>query len=334
MKGFKIALFVVVSICFFISLRSVDLSGALPAIRRTGSGFFLLMAVTFIAYYCGAIGWKYCFIDARSGLSTFKLFLVRHAGETIGLLNPTGTLGAEAAKMYFLRKSGISGEKVLASLLSSRAIMVLSHLALFVPIVAYLSVSGMFTVDQLQIARWMLYAALGCGLAGTCIASLIFLVKRKRKETSRPWIKKIAAQLRGTSATLKSMLIHHRRALLLAFGFFLLHWIIGGLEFYFILKLLKINVNPAQALVVDLGVMFFKIAGTVIPGQIGIEEYGNKLMLSLIGITADEIWITASVLRRLRQVAWILSGLAIYFVLSRTNVRLNASPDGDLIRQS
>ncbi len=68
-------------------------------------------------------------------------------------------------------------------------------------------------------------------------------------------------------------------------------------------------------IVIYLGVVFFKAAGAFIPGQIGAEEYGNKMMLLAIGIPDAEIWI--SILRRARQLVWIAFGIVVYFLLAK-----------------
>lgn len=81
------------------------------------------------------------------------------------------------------------------------------------------------------------------------------------------------------------------------------------------LKFLGLKVSIVQALVVDLGVVFFKAAGAFIPGQLGIEEYGNKIMLMSIGIPGAEAWVTASILRRGRQLVWIAFGIVVYFLI-------------------
>ena len=106
----------------------------------------------------------------------------------------------------------------------------------------------------------------------------------------------------------------NKRAMFLSFLFCSLHWVVGSLEFYFILLFLGIKTTIAKALLVDMGVIVFKAAGSFIPGQIGIEEYGNKVMLGIIGIGGGTIWVTASILRRARQLSWISLSLLVYFV--------------------
>jgi hypothetical protein len=89
-----------------------------------------------------------------------------------------------------------------------------------------------------------------------------------------------------------------------------------------------------QALTVDMGVVLFKSAGAFIPGQLGIEEYGNKIMLLVIGVPGAGIWITASILRRARQLFWILFGVVLYFVFFKKNWRFRQKPEEPLVVNS
>jgi len=64
-----------------------------------------------------------------------------------------------------------------------------------------------------------------------------------------------------------------------------------------------------------MGVIFFKTIGAVVPGQIGIEEYGNKVMLETIGVQSNEIWLVVTLMRRARQLFWLgIAGIFIFFI--------------------
>jgi hypothetical protein len=80
-------------------------------------------------------------------------------------------------------------------------------------------------------------------------------------------------------------------------------------------KFLGIKTSMLHAIFLDMGVILFKAAGAFVPAQIGVEEYGNKVMLSLVGITGVEVWITVSLIRRLRQLFWIALGLIFYLLI-------------------
>ena len=68
-----------------------------------------------------------------------------------------------------------------------------------------------------------------------------------------------------------------------------------------------------------MGVILFKTIGSVVPGQLGIEEYGNKVMLDAIGIKSNEVWLVVSLMRRARQLFWVLVAGIFWLVTSRTS---------------
>lgn len=139
---------------------------------------------------------------------------------------------------------------------------------------------------------------------------------------------KIRVFLRELWQELRVFYRENRRAMFLSFLFCSLHWIVGSLEFYFILLFLGVKTTIAKALLVDMGVIVFKTAGGFIPGQIGVEEYGNKVMLAIIGIAGNTIWITASVLRRARQLCWIVLSFLVYFFYFRKKSDIFQQPQG------
>lgn len=92
-------------------------------------------------------------------------------------------------------------------------------------------------------------------------------------------------------------------------------WFFGALEFFIILRMLAIPVGYPDALAIEMGVIFFKTIGAVVPGQIGIEEYGNKVMLETIGVQSNEIWLVVTLMRRARQLFWLgIAGIFIFFI--------------------
>src|SRR5690606_12084953 len=68
-----------------------------------------------------------------------RLFLIRHVGETVGLLNPTSIVGGDAVKAILLGAHGIEKKKVVASVLLNRIILIVSQLSLFI-----IAISGLF----------------------------------------------------------------------------------------------------------------------------------------------------------------------------------------------
>jgi hypothetical protein len=277
------------SLIFF--LQKTDLEKVFDSLQRLGYKFIWLLVITGIAYIFGTISWRYCLEKKFRSVSILRLFLIRHVGETVSLFNPTSIVAGDAVKAMLLGAHGIEKKKVIASVLLNRMVLIISQVGLFVLVVAIV-----------------------------LLKTLIFLKIDSREKIASiyPFIlikyKSLKIKLTTSFSEIPPLLKNNRRMLFLSTLFAILHWLFGSLEFYFILKFLGMDVTILQALIIDLGVVFFKAAGAFIPGQIGVEEYGNKIMLLVVGIPNQEIWISASILRRARQLAWTVFGISVYFL--------------------
>jgi hypothetical protein len=292
----KKVLFVAITLCIVASLaifiQETDLKKALELISAIGYRFYLLLFITFIAYLLGTLSWQYTMGSDLKKVSLTRLFLIRHVGETVAWFNPTSIVGGDALKGVLLAKYDIDKKTVLLSVLLSRIIMILSQLLLLLSTTCYLILKH----PESAVGR---FSTLKLG------------------SLSMAWFSRaeLTQKLKALCREVKLMISAHSKLLAMACGFALLHWLVGSLEFYFILKFLGLKVSPMQALLVDLGVIIFKAAGAFIPGQLGVEEYGNKIMLMAIGIPGTEIWISASILRRARQIIWAGFGILVYFLM-------------------
>ena len=74
-----------------------------------------------------------------------------------------------------------------------------------------------------------------------------------------------------------------------------------------------------DALLVDQGVLVLKSSGAFIPGQLGVVEVANKIMLSIVGIKATGLWVASSIVRRSRQLFWIIVSAMLYMVINQVN---------------
>ncbi len=326
MKIFKILILLIILISLGFFIRATDMNQVMSSMKQVGYRFFWLMATTFVGYLFGTIGWKYCMGPQGAHLSLKDLFFIRHIGETVSIINPTSVVGGEALKIYMLQDKGIERSVLITSVLISRAMMVVTQIFLFLLALAWLLLfDAAFSME----IPWV---GAGIFLALAAITGVLFRLKPKRLlrdlALRTRWGKFLQKRTELLRAQARQMLLelsdyfkYNRKALALSFLFFALHWFFGAMEFYLILLFLGAKVTIIKAILVDMGVVFFKVAGAFVPGQIGVEEYGNKVMLSTIGLPGTEIWVTASILRRTRQLCWIVFGLLIYLFMHKKGVR-------------
>ncbi|MCC8409743.1 flippase-like domain-containing protein [Mucilaginibacter sp. UR6-1] len=330
MKYLKVLIIVAILICAWVFLRHTDLNKVGSSLQQVGFHFIWLLLISASSYICGTIAWRNCMGEDGKHVKLAQLFWVRHVGETVGIINPTSIVAGEALKIYLLRDHPIEKQVVVTSVLLSRVLMMATQLLslLIITILAFAFVPALHF--SLSIAGMVLGILAGVAVF---IYLLIVLFKGLGKTRLGNWFanstEKLRTKVSEASAAIRAFYYTNKKDMLIACCFFMLHWALGSLEFYIILHLLATGAGFIPAMFVDMSVIIFKSAGAFVPAQIGVEEYGNKLMLATVGITAAETWVTASLLRRARQLFWILLGLVAYFFIDRkrtTTLYQNGDP--------
>jgi uncharacterized protein (TIRG00374 family) len=293
-------------------------------------GFGMILLTTFLAYLSATIGWKFCLPKTR--YSILQLFMIRHIGEVVTLINPTSIVGGEATKWTLMNDDQVGKKEVAVSIMVSRIILIYTQLICFgIVFISLLLYNNSFPV---AITRTI-------GIFYGVIFLVILFIWYRYKTTDATIIQ---SEKKGL---LYKYLFKLQKVVIASFSFFktqpkavlwssisgLLHWVIGALEIYLILYYLGYQCTLSQAIFIDLGVVFFKTAGASIPGQVGIEELGNKMMLEMIGINSAEVWVTLSLVRRARQIFWICFGLLGYAFVHQLLRKPNSIPHGSIVRQ-
>jgi len=324
-KILKIAFFISILLSLGIFIAHTDLHQIWISIGLMGWHFLWLLLLTFLAYAIGTIGWYYCLGEQKKCVPLGKLFVIRLVSESVSLFNPTSIIGGDFLKILLLKPTGANEKTIVSSVLISRGLMMLSQPFLFsiATIIIYFS-----TTDPhiKQILRTVMIAILGISLG--IVVLIVFLMKMRRKihiPKNPPFLSKLAEQLKLLIGHLQLAYEQDKKNLVLAFLHFSLHWFIGAMEFYLILYFLHSPISIVQSVFMDMGVIFFKSAGAFIPAQLGVEEYGNKVMLSMIGIASPAIWLSVSILRRARQLCWIAFGALCYLCVFRKFAQLQSA---------
>lgn len=314
----KVALTVLVIVGLGFFIRATDWAGVIASVQKVGFKFLILLFSTFVSSWLGVMAWRYCLPKTAGSVSGLKLFWIRLIGENFAIINPTSVIGGEAMKIYMLRNLGIDQRQALHSILLSRAIMIISQI--FMMLIAGIWFLSITVHDYTWLKdQWLWWCLIPITMISVLYILRIRFIKNALKslfhrlgvlnqlENARAYIAELQLELR-------SFYRENRGAMFLSFLASALHWVVGSLEFYFILHFLGIETTVVKALLVDMGVVVFKSAGAFVPGQIGIEEYGNKVMLAIIGVAGNTIWVTASILRRARQLFWMILALVVFFI--------------------
>lgn len=321
---------IVVPISIFIGLTDFHLVRL--ELSAIGFNFLTLIFSTFIAYLLGTLGWWICLGDQRSQIKIHRLFAIRQIGETVGLYNPSSIVGGDLLKATLLSSYDIPANTASESVAVSRLTAIISQFVLLTFAASWLLFSRHQHLPQwLDISLILLIVS----LVSIGILTLLLLNKkviRKRKTSSQNvnFFKKLQEKTFELLGQCQFFYQHRNREFWLSFLFFLLHWIVGSFEFYLILYLTGYDVTIMQGILMDMGVVIIKSAVGFIPGQLGIEELANQLVLLAVGIGTGSLWLTVSILRRARQLVWIAGSALLYLILPKT-VKNTAFTDGSSI---
>lgn len=333
-RRLKILILVCIVAPIFIFIVQIDFVAVLQELRKIGGRFIIIMLVTFLAYLLGTIGWWVCLGSQRNHLSLWHIFGIRQVGETVGLYNPSSVIGGDMLKSEMLKSYMVSDDQAVESVVISRVTAVLSQLSLFILALCWLLVT---VINQLDI--FWLYGILIVTLLLLSLKVLFFYLLNQNRiaKINRDVRLNLWSRLQGIVSNLIAQtqyFFQHKQSLFWwSYFFFFLHWLVGSMEFYFILRFLGYDIQLMQGVLLDMGVILIKSIGAFVPGQIGVEEVGNKVVLAGIGIHAATVWVTVSILRRTRQLCWILIG-AICYMLIRKADTLRVFKHGSAVRQS
>ena len=277
----------------------------------------IMLPVSGMAYLSATIAWKYTLNDSRVPLSS--LFVVRHIGESLALINPTNIIAGDLSKVLVLKKYNVDQRQALTSVIISRVLIIisgilLSCLSFVLWIILFLPYENLFLLTLWPIigifmvyAMWRIVTNRKLFLYG-----LTKYLVYPFAENSR--IKKMLIRLKIVNAMIVLQSHQQQKRMMKSWVFSIMHWLFGATEFYILLLLLGVDIGFTSSLILEMGVTVIKNAGAFVPGQLGIEEIGNKVMLSVIGITSPLLWIVVSAFKRVRQLAWLLVGGLMYFI--------------------
>lgn len=296
----------------------------LDTAHRLGSlALLIILLPTVVVYLLEAYGWfltlgrPFC---EKVGFN--RLFAIRMAGEVINVTTPTGYVGGEPMKAYLLKKYGVPIVEGLASVVTAKTTMTLAQiLFILVGLGLMFWILGVTEHDQIIIVISLgtlvfgvvlFIAAQRFGIA----QGMLMLVRKLGLRIS--YLESREAQLVDLDRTIQNFYIHRRQTFFLAVGTYFLGWITETLEVYAILYFLGSDVDLLSSLSIA-GVSVLIKGGTFfIPGSIGAQEGGYLLLL--LGFGYDDVTgITFALIRRLREVFWIVLGLAFLAALRGNN---------------
>jgi len=271
-----------------------------------------------LVYTLEALGWRLTLGSHAQRIGFAQLFAIRMAGESVNVTTPAAYVGGEPLKAYLLKPYGVPLVEGLASVITAKTTMTIAQV-LFILLgiglsfwilgasdhyltAALISV-GLLAFGMLLFVMVQRYGlAMGClRVLQACRIRLKFLEERK-------------ASLEELDSTIRTFYTQHRRTFYVALLTFFFAWILETLEVYAILYYLDVHVDMLTSLSIAALTVFIKGSTFFIPGSLGAQEGGYVLLLLAYGYP-DVTGITFALIRRLREILWILVGLVCLLML-------------------
>ena len=307
----------------------IGLDPILHAVSQVGFLHFgLILLPMIVVYGLEAVGWQLTLGAHAQKVGFLRLCAIRMAGETVNVTTPTAYVGGEPLKAYFLKRYGVPMVDGLASVITAKTTMTLAQI-LF--ILLGLALAFWFIGDSTQYRLAMLVSVgmLACGIGlfvllqrqGLGMACLNLLrtcgIRWAFLETREP-------QLQELDGIIRSFYSQHQQTFYRTMAVFFLAWLTETLEVYAILYYLGANIDIGTSISIAALAVFIKGGTFFIPGSLGAQEGGYTLLLMSFGYS-EVTGITFALIRRLREILWILLGLGCLILLKNQNASAEPS---------
>ena len=320
-----IGLIALVGIVFHIGLEPIlhaaSQLGPLPLV--------IILLPMVLVYGLEAWGWRLTLGAYAERVGFLRLFAIRMAGETVNVTTPAAYVGGEPLKAYLLKRYGVPMVESMASVITAKTTMTLAQV-LFILLglglafwimdaashywMAMLVSVGLLTFGVGLFVMFQRYGlGMGClTLLRACGIRLMFLEKRE-------------SQLQDMDATIRRFYSESRGTFYLAMGTFFLAWFCETLEVYVILYYLGTGIDVWTSISIAALTVFIKGGTFFIPGSLGAQEGGYTLLLMSFGYT-EVTGITFALIRRLREILWIVIGLGCLMLIKGKDLPTSTEP--------
>jgi glycosyltransferase 2 family protein len=312
MRRFE-TLILLLALSFYVwFLRRFGLAEIVSYIRLAGWGLALTIALESLSRIANTLGWRVTITDYPHNLRFGELFVARISGEAIDYVTPSAQLGGQFVMAMMVRRK--------LAMAIGLATVVVASLAEAIGQIGFISAALMTGLPFEARLHHLFWPMMG-GLALAIGFAVGFFILQMKQPFSMLW--KGAAKLnlghladpevKAAAAEADGLLIdfyrRHRGRLALSCLFYLFAWSMGPVEIYILMTLLHQPATIITVLLVEALGLLIERATFLIPAKLVSQEGGKALILSTLGYPAG-VGFAIGVLRRLKEMVWVLIGLA------------------------
>ena len=282
----------------------------------SGLSWRLLIVLVFpfsVVVVLDTLGWRYAFSDSRVPFRA--LLWTRIVGEAVNVTTPTASVGGEAVKAWLLRPHVALTDALSSVIVAKTTITIAQGLMLALGIVcAWIALPPDSAL--LRPMEWLLLLEV-VAVGGFVTVQLGGVMGAGGRLLARFGMPLAAA---GGAALDDSLGGFYRRSpsrLARSIGFHFFGWVVSGLETYFILMLLGLEVSLLTTMVIEAASTAVRFATFMVPGSLGVLEGGHVAVFVALGLTGAAA-LSFSLVRRIREAAWVGVGFIVLAALSRS----------------
>ena len=304
-------------------LFEIDLVRLFTQLKYFGwVSFSIVLGIYLVAFWLDSISWMLAIEGIRvSWVWTWRTFAARIAGEAYNALIPAAGMGGEPTKAYILkRRFGIDLKASSASLVIAKTV---NMIALIVFLIA-----GFLLVQSMNTFPEALKTMAGLGLTLLVLGTTtLFLLQKLRltsrlahylaKKNQRLWVHRTLINLDEVDRIFVKFYQDRRTSFICALALAFINWLLGMIEIYVVMLFLGYPVDWSVAWVIEAATQMVRTAAFFIPAAIGVQE-GTFLIICGLFTGSPDIGVAAALIRRAREIIWIIAGLIFAAILNKT----------------
>lgn len=293
-------------------------------VQLAGWGLVLTISLESFSRFANTLGWWVTLGHYGSRVGIRELFGARVAGEAIDYLTPSQVGGQLVMAMMVRRKVNMA---------AGLSTAVVASLCEMVGQIVFIVLALVFSIDMVPTARHLFWPVVGGFLLALALIAAYLLVQTKSPFT---YMLRFAARLpvgieteqyeesaAEADTILREFYSRHHARLAAASLFYVFAWALGPVEIYILLRLLHVRATFEVALMVEAVGMLIERATFLLPAKLVSQEGGKALIFALLGYPAS-IGFAIGFLRRIKEMVWVLFGMAILAVHRMTAERLDS----------
>jgi glycosyltransferase 2 family protein len=305
-RVYRILLIACCAALFAYLLHTVGVTAIVTAFRDLSWRIGLVVLFPAVVLkVCDTLGWR-CVLP-RQEIGFWRLATSLVAGQAVAS-TPTGTIGGDAVKAWMLRDR-VSVRDSLSSLVIVETTSTASQAILLLLGILIARQTLSLSAPLLRVMQWLLVLEI-IAVGGFIAVQMWGIAAKGHALIARIGLAR--ASQTGAAAdfdrTLANFYRQEPRRFLLSVAWHFLGWLIGALEVWLILYLLKDTVSIGTALLIEAFGTGISFATYFLPVQIGIDEgaaVATFVGLGLNGATGMSLVLV----RRVREMVWIGIGL-------------------------